>query len=198
MDERTERLRDIFMDVAEDATVTESQAERRGTLAGDAGYVDERLATVIERLTDRFDVDTTLDTDARVAIVRGFYEGRDDATIADDLGVAPSAVFRARTDLHLVREADAPGVDLEALRERIADGEAPEAAARALGADEDSAQRAARVTPPQDRSRRVSHRFRSEFEEILTDADMSVRLTASAREDGLAEATEDAEVDVDF
>jgi len=198
MDERTERLRDIFMDVADGATVTESQAERRGTLAGDAGDIDERLATVIERLTERFDVDATLETDALVAVVRGFYEGRDDAAIADDLGVAPSTVFRARTDLHLVREADAPDVDLEVLRERIADGEAPETAARALGVDGDGAERAARVAAAQDRSRRVSHRFRSAFEEILTDADMSVRLTADAREDGLAAATEDAEVDVDF
>ena len=36
------------------------------------------------------------------------------------------------------------------------------------------------------------------FEEVLTDADISVRLTADARADGLDEATEDAEVDVDF
>ena len=32
MDEKTEQLRDIFMDVAEEGTVTESQAAGRGSL----------------------------------------------------------------------------------------------------------------------------------------------------------------------
>jgi len=47
-------------------------------------------------------------------------------------------------------------------------------------------------------ARRTSYRFRTAFEEILTDADLSVRYTAAVREDGLEEATEDVEVDISF
>lgn len=196
MDDQTERLRDIFRDVADDDTVTESQAERRGTLATDADAIDERLAAVVETMRERFDFATELEAETYVDVVRGFYDGRTDATLAQELGIDAETVRRARVDLHLVEADDAGDVNLEALRDRVADGEEPTAAASALGADDP--ERVAAVLQALDRSRRVSQRFRSEFEEILTDADVSVRLTADAKEDGLAEATEDAEVDVDF
>ena len=54
------------------------------------------------------------------------------------------------------------------------------------------------VLRAKDEARRASQRYRSEFEEILTDADLTVQLTASVRDDGLEEATEDIETDVDF
>lgn len=196
MDDQTERLRDIFMDVAEDESVTERQAERRGTLATDAAAIDERLADVVARMRERFEFAAELDTETYVDIVRGFYDGREDDALAEELDLDPATVRQARADLHLVEPEDAGDVDLEAARERVAAGEDPEAAATAAEADEP--ERVAPVLAAMDRSRRVSQRFRSEFEEILTDADISVRLTADAQEDGLAEATEDAEVDVDF
>ena len=196
MDDQTERLRDIFMDVAEDEAVTESQAERRGTLAADEGAVDDRLTAVVERMGDRYEFESGVETETTVAVVRGFYEGRSDDDLADDLGLSSETGFQARADCHLVDAADAGEVDLDALRRRVADGEEAATVARDLGADDP--ERVARVHGAMDRSRRVSHRFRSEFEEILTDADITVRLTADTQEDGLADATEDAEVDVDF
>jgi len=198
MDEKTEELRDIFLDVAEDETVTESQSEPRGTLTGDDAPVRERLVDVVERMRDRFDFETDLATETYAEIVRRFYDGQADEQLAVDLDLDRATVFRARADLHLLREDDAADVDLAAIRERVADGADPMAAAATLGYDESAAERARAVLRARDASRRVSQRYRSEFEEILTDADIAVRLTASAQEDGLAEATEDIETDLQF
>lgn len=198
MDEKTAELRDLFLDVADEETVTESQAESRGTLAGSDADVEDRLEDVISRMRDRFEFETDLADETYVAVVRQFYDGRSDAEIGEDLDRAVDSVVRARLDLHLVREEDATGVDLDALREQLADGADVTEAAATLDVEEDLARRAERVLSAHDASRRVSHRFRSEFEEILTDADLAVRLTAGAQEDGLEDATEDAEVDLDL
>ncbi len=195
MDDQTERLRDIFMDVADGAAVTEDQTESHGTLAADPEAVDNRLADVVSRMRERFDFEADLPTETYVAVVRGFYDGRADEAIAADIDRESETVRLARADLHLVEAGDA-GVNVDELGDRVAAGEDPESAAAAMGAADPTF--AAAVYRALDRSRRVSQRFRSEFEEILTDADISVRLTADAQEDGLADATEDAEVDVDF
>ena len=50
MEEKTEQLRDIFMEVADEESVTESQAQQRGSLLpGDS--VDDRLADVAVQFT---------------------------------------------------------------------------------------------------------------------------------------------------
>jgi hypothetical protein len=198
MDDKTEELRDIFLDVADDETVTETQEEGRGTLAGDGPPVEERLRDVVERMRDRFDFATDLETDTYVEVVRRFYDGQADEQIAVDCDLDRATVFQARADLHLVRDDDAADVDLSEISERVADGADPLSAAATLGYDEATAERAAEVLRAQNASRRVSQRYRSEFEEIMTDADMAVRLTASAQDDGLEEATEDIETDVQF
>ena len=198
MDEKTEELRDIFLDVAEDETVTESQAERRGTLTGDGESVEDRLHDVVERMRERFDFETALSTETYAAIVRQFYDGAADEQIAVALDLEVKTVMRARADLHLLRDGDAADVDLAAIRERVADGADPLTAAATLGHDEPTAERAAEVLRAQDASRRVSQRYRSEFEEILTDADVTVRLTAGVQDDGLDDATEDIQTDVQF
>ncbi|MHB9287511.1 conditioned medium-induced protein 4 [Halobacteriales archaeon Cl-PHB] len=203
MDEKTEELRDIFLDVADDETVTESQAEGPGTLAGGDEGVDERLVAVVDRMRDREGFRTDLDDAAYPRIVRGFYDGQDDGAIADALDRDPATVFAARADLHLI-DADDTAVDLDALRDALdadpedADGAAIEAAAATLDADAAAVRRATTVLAARQASRGVSHRFRSEFEDAIPAADLSVRLTAEANEDGLREATEDAEVDTDF
>jgi hypothetical protein len=47
MDDQTERLLHIFVDVANEDSVTESQTEQRGTLAEDESAIDERLADLV-------------------------------------------------------------------------------------------------------------------------------------------------------
>jgi len=215
MDDKTEQLRDIFLDVADDATVTETQEEGRGTLATDEESVDDRLQSIIDRLREKFDVRTGLDNERLCHLVRAFYAGEDDDTIATELGCPVEAVFRARMDLHLVRDEDLPGEELaatiradeglaatiradEAVSPDDIEGAATAALADAVGVEQRTAERALAAMAATDRSRRVSHRFRTAFEEVLTDADISVRFTADTHDDGLEDATEGAEVDVEL
>ncbi|MFB6186030.1 MAG: conditioned medium-induced protein 4, partial [Halobacteriaceae archaeon] len=69
MDEKTEDLRDIFMEVADDETVTEEQEETHGSLSSDQS-VDERLSEVISSMKEDLDFSTTLSVDELVTIVR--------------------------------------------------------------------------------------------------------------------------------
>ncbi len=194
MEEKTEQLRDIFMEVADEESVTEHQAQQRGSLLpGDS--VDDRLADVVGRMRERFDFETDLDDTALTTVVTRFYDGDDDAEIAAELDCSPEAVFAARMDLHLVREEE-PALDAETVRDREDASDAE--IADELDADPDRVARARRVVAAQREARLVSHRFRTEFEEILTDADIAVQFTADAREDGLKEAAEDIETDVEF
>lgn len=205
MDEKTEQLRDIFLDVADEETVTETQETGRGSLAVDETAVDERLQAVIAHLREKFTLATTLDDKTLCRVVRRFYAGDSDDEIATALDLTPAESFRARLALHLIRDEDRPDDDLAAAVREQLDGGAGTlgdteraAIASAQGVDEETVVRAARVVAAANRSRRVSHRFRTAFEEILTDADLTVQFTADTHEDGLDDATEGAEVDVEL
>lgn len=197
MTEKTDELRDIFVSVTDEEAVTESQAETRGSLATDEEGVDERLIAVIDRIRERFPFRSDLADGDLATVVRAYFEGESDAAIADRLGVAESAVREARLDCHLVRDGDVPeSVDLGDLRTRIDDPTETEmpsdgALGAALDADPEAVARARRVLATRARSRSVSQRFRSEFEDALADAGLSSRMTESVREDGLSEATDD-------
>ncbi|MFD1586099.1 conditioned medium-induced protein 4 [Halorientalis brevis] len=200
MDEKTEELRDLFMDVTDEATVTESQSDERGSLAEtDEGAIDDRLSAVVERMRDRYEFDTELPTEALTQVVRGFYDGDDDATIASTIDADPNTVFRARMDLHLLDDADTDfPFEFAALREhRDGDPDVPDLA-ESLDTDPATVARALRVVTTQEQIRRVSHRFQSEFEDAIPDAALSVHLTESAKEDGLDEAAEDIETNTQF
>lgn len=199
MDDKTEELRDIFMDVAEDKTVTESQADDRGTLL-DRADVNDRLLSVIERMRDEFDFRTDLPNDDLCRVVAGFYDGATDTEIARELDVARSTVQRARLDLHLIRDrdTDAP-FDLDALRSAITGNDPGTAAlAERFGVSPSTLRRYRRVVHAQARSRRVTERFRDQFDEILADADLTERVADRVREDGLDDATEGMENDLQF
>ena len=195
MNDKTEQLRDIFIDVADEETVTESQHESHGSLATDEESVDARLQSVIDRLRDRFEVRTGLDDGQLCRLVRAFYAGDDDETIAAELGCSRNEVFQTRMDLHLVCEEELPDEQLQSAI-RAADSGATDALAAEFGIEATAVERAREVVAAVDRSRRVSHQFRTDFEETLTDADLSVQFTADAHEDGLEDATDGAEVDL--
>ena len=196
MEDKTEQLRDIFMEVADGDSVTETQAEQRGSLVR-TGSVDKQLADVVERMRERFDFETELDTETLSAVVRRYYDGDPDGEVADDLGVSRDAVFEARMDLHLVRDDDTD-LDRSVVRESL-DGERSDAdIAAELGVDPERVARGRRVVEAEREARRASRRFQTEFEEVLTDADIGVQFTADVTEDGLEEAAEDIETDVDF
>jgi len=215
MDDKTEELRDIFMDVSEEGTVTESQAETRGSLTTDGDDEGERLRGVVTALRDRESSESRSDSDERadsdatrepfdtgldigtyVHIVRGFYDGQSDEAIADDLDLTAETVFRSRMDLHLIRDEEVDGLDRDAMRDRRAESDA--ALAEAFGVDEATVRRARRVVAAEDAARAANYRYRTEFEEVLTDAALSGEYAGGVHEDGLDEAAEDIETDVSF
>ncbi|QSG13328.1 putative transcriptional regulator, contains HTH domain [Halapricum desulfuricans] len=198
MDEKTEQLRDIFVDVAGEETVTERQQEGRGSLAdGDDERIAQRLIEVIEDMRERDDFETDCDDRTLAAIVRGFYEGESDETLAEELDLDPETIFRARMDLQLVDDSDTDApFSMATLRDLLAADADGETIAAELDADRETIERFSRVAAAQKRARRTSHRFRTAFEEVLTDVDLSIQLTEGVREDGLEDATEDIETDV--
>ena len=123
MDEKTEELRDIFIDVTDESTVTERQEETHGSLSS-AAEVEDRLESVVAEMRERYDFGTTLSDEQLVTVVRGYYAGDSDAEIARELGDTSlgKTVSRARIDLHLIRDGDTDApFDLDDLRELLAD-----------------------------------------------------------------------------
>ena len=197
MDEKTEELRDIFMETTNSETVTETQSESPGSLTDDTEDVGGRLRTLIERMRDQYDFETTLETDKLITVLRGFHNDEDDESIAATLDCEPTTVRQARLDLHLVRETerDTP-FEFDRLRRLLAENVSLEERATQLAVSVETARQYSEVAAADRRSTRANSRFRDEFAELLTDADLTNRLAADAHEDGLQEATEDMETDV--
>jgi hypothetical protein len=194
MDEKTEELRDIFLSVSEEESVTESQTEGRGSLLDESGG---DLDDVIEQLREKFGFESALSDRERSQLVREFYDGADDDELASELGVDTDTVFEARMELHLLRE-EQPQLD-DAVMELIRDSDrSAEELATEAGVEAEQIRRGRAVLDTQSRSRRVSQRFRIAYEERLTDTELSDHLAADAQEDGLDGATEGAETGVDF
>lgn len=197
MDEKTEELRDIFVDIADDDTVTERQAESRGSLTGETST--EGLAAVVAEMRAVCGFDTSLDDGTLVAVVERFYAGDSDGDIAEALDVDRRTVFRARLDLHLIRDGDSDApFDFERFRELLAEDRATSDIAETLGVSESTVRRYRRVVDAREEHRRVSGRFRSEFEDLVAAADLSQQLTTDVQDDGLEEATDGMETDVQF
>ncbi|MFB6102780.1 MAG: conditioned medium-induced protein 4 [Haloplanus sp.] len=198
MDEKTAELRDIFLDATGEEAVTEHRTESRGSLADtdDPERVDARLRELVTTMRERYEFETDLDTGASVRLIRGFYDGRDDEELAEELDVDAETVVQARLDLHLVREADRDTDAFETIRARIDADEEPVAAD--LDCDAETVARARRVVEAEREATRANDRFRDAFAELLTDDDLTGRLASDSREDGLGEATEDIETNVSF
>jgi hypothetical protein len=198
MDEKTEELRDIFVDATGSDTVTESQEETPGSLTADRD-APERVAEVIETMRERYEFRTDLDTAALREVVERYHEGEADAEVAAALDVSEETVFDARMDLHLVREADreAP-FDLGELRSMLVEDADIAEAAEALDAEASVVAHYRNVIEADLEATRANDRFRDEFAELLTDADLASTHARDAREDGLRDATEDIESNVSF
>jgi hypothetical protein len=209
MDDKTEELRDIFMDVAEEGTVTESQEETPGSLTDERPGMEAVVAAVGE-MRERYDFRTDLSDDDLAAVVEAFHDGADDAALAAALDVGEATAFRARMDLHLLTEADLdPEFDGEAARESLDDGGDPgavaeelaansETVAEELDADPEAVVRFAAAVAARNEALRANYRFRARFEEALGDVDLSRRLATDVREDGLDDATEGMETNTSF
>ena len=197
MDEKTAELRDIFIDTTGSTSVTENQEEDRGSIASERGDADERVLEIVGSMRERYEFESEFDDEELLRLVRGYYEGESDDDIAAALDADGDAVFRARMDLHLVRESDrdAP-IDLERLRTLLARGSDVRACAGELDCDVDTVEHYRAIVEAETEATRANDRFRDEFAELLTDSDLTGQFARDAREDGLKEATEDIETDV--
>jgi hypothetical protein len=203
--DRTEQLRDLFVDVAGAETVTEEQAEGRGSLT-DRSVED--AADVVADMRERYPFATDLDAETHVAVLERFHDGADDDAVADALGLDASSVTLARLDCHHHTDADLdPPFDADAAAERLGDPtgdavrpdeDAVAAVAGELDADPAAVERFAAARRARNRSLRAGGRFREALEAALADGDLTGRLASDVHEDGLEDATEDAEVDVEF
>ncbi len=198
MDEKTESLREVFLEVSDTETVTEAQSDPRGTLTADTS-VDERLEELLAEMRERYSFQTDLEDDQLLAVVRRFYDGDADSTIAEALECTERTIFEARLDLHCFREEDfeAPFA-FDAFRRADTQGASVEDLADRFDVSTATARRYRQLLAARDRARRANDRYRDEFAELLADADLTGGLTRQAREDGLTEATEDMETDVSF
>lgn len=197
MDEKTAELRDIFIDVTDEETVTESQEAARGSLTADEAGGDAAIEEVVAEMRDAYDFATDLSDAELRAVVRGFYEGDTDTAVAERLGVSRRTVFRARLDLHLVRDrdTDAP-FDLTDLRELLEGERTIAEVADALDVAESTVRRYRRVLRAREESRRVSNRYRAAFEDALGDVTLAQRMTEEVTEDGLEDAADGMETNV--
>ncbi|TMT85135.1 conditioned medium-induced protein 4 [Haloterrigena sp. H1] len=196
MNEKTEELRDIFTDVTDgEETVTESQEDTRGSLERDERSDENRLRSVVQQMRERYAFETPLSDDELITVARGFYDDRSDTDLAAELGVDENVIFDARLSLHLIGEDDADEIDLAAIRDREEDDAT---LADEYDVSEAQIRRARRVAETQTQSRTANDRYRDEFDSILADADITERMTTDVREDGLEDATEGMETDVDF
>jgi hypothetical protein len=196
MNEKTEELRDIFTNVTDgEETVTEAQEDTRGSLEKDERTDAERLETVVTQMQERYEFEGPLSTEEYVRIARGFYDDVPDGELASDLDADEVDVFEARLSLHLIGDDDADEVDLVAIREREEDDAV---LAEEYDVSEAQISRYRRVATAQDESRAANDRYRDEFDSILADAALSERMATDVREDGLEDATEGMETNVDF
>lgn len=196
MDDKTEELKELFVETTGEESVTEDQQEGRGELSGDVAAADasERVQELIARMRERYAFESGLDDETLTELVVGFYADERDAELADRLNTDEETVFTARMDLHLVREADrdAP-FPFKQLRELVVEDVPLEERAERLEIDPEAVERYSQVAQAELRSTRANHRFVDEFAELLTDTELSDSHAATARDDGLEEAAEDIE-----
>ena len=198
MDDKTEQLRDIFVSVTDEDTVTESQEQSRGSIARETVDSD-RIEELIATMRERYGFETELADEALCSLVVGFYDGERDGEIADELDVDRETVFRARLDLHLLRDrdTDAP-FDFDAFRRAVAQEESTADLADTFDVADSTIRRYRRILAARNESRQANDRYRDEFDSILGDADISSQLATDVQEDGLEDATEGMETDVSF
>ena len=199
-EKKAEELRDIFVDVTDESTVTEEREEERGTLPGE-DEIDDEITDIVDEMRDEHGFETSLEDDEIVQVVRLYHDDESDAEIARELGddSLDKTVRRARIGLHLFRDSDfdAP-FEIDRL-EQLLDEEATNSEiADELGVSSSTVRSYRRAVEARRRSEEVDNEYAERFEAVLEDREISERFTPDAKRDGLEGATEDAEVDVDL
>ena len=187
--EKTDRLREIFLDVADNPTVTEDQQETPGTLESNS-VPNESLRAIVQEMKQKYGFRTSLEMDELVTLVQLFYDDYSDTAIARELGNASrdKTVARARIHLQLLRETDfdAP-FDLDHLRDLLDDETSPETMAEVLDVSKSTVRRYRRILDAEQAAEAVDYRYQQRFEAVLAgpETDQSIR---ESLESGLDDA----------
>ncbi|WP_227379187.1 response regulator receiver protein [Haladaptatus halobius] len=187
--EKTDRLRKIFMDVADDPTVTEAQEETRG-VHHDTSAVDETLGDIIREMETEYSFQTSLSTSELVQLVQLFFDGYSDTAIARELGNASrdKAVNRARIHLQLFRETDFNSpFDLDRLRDLLREDVPTADIAKSLSVSKSTVRKYRNVIEAERAATAVDHRYRRRFEATLAASEQDEFLRISL-DDGLDDA----------
>jgi DNA-binding CsgD family transcriptional regulator len=199
-EEKAEELRDLFVDVTDESTVTEEREEERGTLP-DKDEVDEEIRETVGEMRDEYGFETSLGEDEVVRVVRLYHDGASDAEIARELGddSLDKTVKRARIGLHLFRDSDFDSpFDIDRLRELVDEGATNADAADELGVSASTVRSYRQAVEARREADEVDDEYADRFEAVLEDREIAETFTSDAKRDGLEGATEDAEVDVDL
>ena len=188
--EKTARLRELFVTTTGTVTVTEHQEESRGTIRSQR-TVDEALAEIICEMQARYNLQTSLDEDDLIQLVRLYYDGQSDTAIARVLGdeSRDKTVTRARIKLHLFRDADfeAP-FEIDRLRELVAaDRSAAEIAAE-LSVSESTVRSYMTVINAERKAAATEFSYQKQFAKVLKADDESLEPLSLTLHDGLADA----------
>lgn len=199
-EKKAEELRDIFVEVTDESTVTEEREEERGTLRTE-DEIEEEVRSVVEEMIEEYDIETKLDVDQLVKVVRLYYDDTSDAEIARELGDGSldKTVRRARISLHLLHDSDldAP-FDIDELERLLDEGATTTECADELDVSASTVRSYRDAVEARRRSEEANEKYVERFEEVIEERDISEKFTSDAKKDGLEGATEDAEVDVDL
>ena len=182
MSTKTDELRELFLKLSPVTTFTDRQEAGVGDVPTDE-EVDDTLRTLVAEMRERFGVGTPLGDDDLVALVRGFYAGASDATLADRFDVTVETLVDARLSLQLFRpdDADAP-FDLRDLLALVEADASDVVCAAELGVSEEVVSRYRRVVAARQTAQRESYYYPLEFESLL-DADTEDELSAAREAD---------------
>ena len=193
MSDKTDQLRDLFLQISTNTTVVEKQATQHGTLKGSV-EIERVLREVVSEMVGRYNVQTKLTLDQLAATVRLFYNGLSDTEIAEQLGdrALNKTVSRARIKLQLFRESDlALPFDKDEFMQLVAAGCSVKETSEKLDVAPSTVSEYKSIfdclkAKEQDGYTKI-------FEEILSDQEVSETMVAHISKDGLQDA-----IDTDY
>jgi IS30 family transposase len=193
MSGRTDQLRDLVLKMGASTKVVEQQAKQHGNLRGSSD-IDRALLGVVREMIKAYNIQTKLTPEQLAAVVRLFYKGLSDTEIAEQLGdrALNKTVSRARIKLHLFRESDLkPPFDRDQFMRLADEGRSVKEMSEALGVAPSTISEYRNIFDSQRAAERDGYIKR--FEEILSDQDVSERMTSHISKDGLQDT-----IDTDY
>ena len=184
MSGRTDQLRDLVLKMGA-SKVVERQAKQHGNLRG-SSEIERALLGVVKEMIKNYNIQTKLSPEQLSSVVRLFYKGLSDTEIAEQLGdrALNKTVSRARIKLHLFRESDLkPPFDKGAFIRLSEEGKSVKEMAEALGVAPSTISEYRNIFESQKASEKDGYTRR--FQEILSDQDVSERMTSHISKDGL-------------